>query len=60
VQVQDVVIGRRASVVIAALRSVEDPASPLHLSVGEQLIDLDIVLRDSVEGLERFGAASGR
>jgi hypothetical protein len=40
------------------LRSVEDPASPLHLSVGEQLFDLGIVLDDSVERLQRFSAAS--
>jgi hypothetical protein len=58
VQVQDVVIGWRASVVIAALRSVENPASPLHLSVGEQLFDLGIVLHYSVERLQRFSAAS--
>jgi hypothetical protein len=58
VQVQDLVIGRRASVVLAALRSIEDPASPLHLSVGEQLFDLSIVLDDSVERLQRFSATS--
>jgi hypothetical protein len=58
VQIQDVVIDWLTPSVLGALSSVEDPASPPHLTVREQLLDLGVVLHHSVEGLQGFGAAS--
>jgi hypothetical protein len=58
VQIQDVVIRWLASAMFAALGSVKDPASPPHLTVGEEFLDLGVVLHDSVERFQGLSAAS--